>query len=368
MIPLLQEIEAAASRCYPELSGRVEVRSGRVERRSAAVLRHYRVSSGSTVHRLLLKQATAAPGPGYNDAVEALTREFHLLQQIEEHVAACRDPRFGAVLPLAFLPEHSAFLVEEASEPTLKWLLFRAMLAGGGNPLPRVQLHLRNAGAWLAMFHHMPVALALGPRWPTPQAMVHELGDSLAALALDREDGRRAQCWLEFLRSHAAAWFADCGRMVLGHGDFALRNLLAAPGGRITGFDTRARWRVPPLFDVATFLMELNLFLPRLLGERCGLASGSLRRCAAEFLAGYFGDAEIPYAALQGFCARAMLEKWLRNRAAMAQPLHGWRPRLRRLRRHLENRAIGRWMEEAACRELPRHSWARGVEFICFGF
>jgi aminoglycoside phosphotransferase (APT) family kinase protein len=104
---------------------------------------------------------------------------------------------------------------------------------------------------------------------------------------------------------------------VITHGDFAPRNILVDPAGRMAVIDLLARWQAPPFEDLAGFLVALQT--SRANAATRGLVFGrTIERLEPAFLGGYYGSEPVPRDAIRVFELLLLLDKWsarsIRNR------------------------------------------------------
>jgi hypothetical protein len=95
----------------------------------------------------------------------------------------------------------------------------------------------------------------------------------------------------------------------LGHGDFAMRNVLV-DHGRIVVMDTRARWRAPVFEDLAQMIVALRANRPQLLSQGALFDGHGLRRLENALLTGYFGGSTVPRLEINLFIVLVLLDLW----------------------------------------------------------
>jgi hypothetical protein len=108
----------------------------------------------------------------------------------------------------------------------------------------------------------------------------------------------------------AAAVLPDSLPLVVGHGDFAPRNVLLANAGPLVVLDPMPRWRVPRFEDIARFTVGMRLVAPQIYSLGGAFSRRDLDRREAHFLSGYHGDEPIPADAIRSYQALIMLDKW----------------------------------------------------------
>jgi hypothetical protein len=238
--------------------------------------------------------------------------EYAALRSIEEHFTGLGDPRFGAVRVLGLMEGGSAVCVERCPHPTL-----RAASARRGRAA--IAPAFKNAGAWLKEYHGMETPGHCAERHIQRddflrhvQAQSDYLGRSLGDQAFFTEVMTR-------MRQAAGDVLPRTLPTGVGHGDFAPRNVMAAPDGRVFVIDTLARWQTCIYEDLSSFIFAVVCSDWRSLVVPYRPSQGTSRQnhLQKEFLSGYFGDEPIPYTALHLYHVQAVLNKWA---AVLASP------------------------------------------------
>jgi hypothetical protein len=250
--------------------------------------------------RLFPKAAAELKGP----------YEFAALSAIHDYYRGLDENRFGVIRMLDLLPPRGAVVMEKSPDPSL------GRLWATSNRLQRpfwpidIELPCRNAGAWLRRYHACPELEHTKARNTHRDDFRQSIG--LFSGYLGTLGGRS-----EFFRLLRRQLDTAAGNtlprilpLALGHGDYAPRNILVGPQGRVTVVDTLGRWRSPIYEDVASFLVAL---------KASGLQAGSqgtlfsprrLARYEHEFLNGYFEQDTVPRGAIRLFEAQLLLERW----------------------------------------------------------
>jgi Ser/Thr protein kinase RdoA (MazF antagonist) len=96
----------------------------------------------------------------------------------------------------------------------------------------------------------------------------------------------------------------------LGHGDFAMRNILVGSDERITVLDTYAKWRAPIYEDIGYFLSALKLSAPQVISQGLIFDRAQLSAYERAFLEGYFEQKPIPYQEIRLYEMLSLLDKW----------------------------------------------------------
>jgi aminoglycoside phosphotransferase (APT) family kinase protein len=161
------------------------------------------------------------------------------------------------------------------------------------------------AGRWLRILHDSPAT--------TPLTRQEDRSEIVAAFEAYRrylatETGRDLSAVVK-AGVDAAGRLPDPLPTVLSHGDFAPRNILVGPSGRVAVIDLLARWKSPPYEDLATFLVALQT--NRANAATRGLLFGrAAKRLEPAFLKGYFGTEPVPRDAIRVYELLLVLDKW----------------------------------------------------------
>ena len=270
----------------------------------------------------------ARPRPGRprvaprTDAHVKAAMEYDALSLIHAHFTALGDARFGTVRPLDFIAERSAIAMDEVKGRRLDQLVGRSSRL---HPLPPyrgydLDVCFRNAGAWLRAYQAMPKDDGVEVRQATRADFVEsarQFGRYLADVLGDREFFDRIVADAARI---AGQVLPDALPLGLGHGDYAMRNVLVGESHRVTVFDVLARWRAPIYEDVAYFLIDLQSSWPQILSLGLVTSRARLERYEREFLAGYFGDEPIPLREIRLFETLVLLDKWVARMARLRRP------------------------------------------------
>ncbi|WP_164100508.1 phosphotransferase [Candidatus Laterigemmans baculatus] len=297
---------------------------------------------GEAEHRILVKQPSAQkPSTQKRSAAEPVADdrprlfpkaqpewksrfEFRAMSAIEQHVAGLDDPRFGAVRVLELLPDQQSLVLEKVSEKSLgRWLFWASLRPSRHAPGGPLDQALRNAGAWLRRYHELPALEHTQPRGGSREEFLDPLARLCEFLARATRDGSLARLGLE-LTARATAILPPRFPLGLGHGDYAPRNVLAGPTGRIRVIDTLARWRAPIYEDLSQFLTALKASAPQVLSHGLLCRPQLAAHFERQFLSGYFEGDRIPLDRIRLFECLTLMERW----AAMTYRFHearGWK-------------------------------------------
>jgi hypothetical protein len=127
----------------------------------------------------------------------------------------------------------------------------------------------------------------------------------------------------------------------LGHGDYAMRNILVGTNFRVTVLDTFAKWRAPVYEDIGYFLTDLKMSAPQVFSHGFAFRSNQLATYEQAFLKGYFGQDPIPYPTIRLYEGLALLDKWssrtvrVYQKSNLIKKFIG-RPNVRRINQYFE--------------------------------
>lgn len=244
------------------------------------------------------------------DEEELTAREYAGLGTLAATFAT-GDPRFGAIRPLALLAEHHTILMEFVGGESLRQRilgasrLHPARLRRAG---PAPEAVLPSVGAWLRRFHDVhPTA-----SYPVRQGTGRDVVAHFQALEefLGRRLGRRF-AGLAGVGSGLASELLPAGPLplVVGHGDFAPRNVLVQGADRVVVIDPQPRWAVPAHEDLCRFLVGLQLFGLQVHTHGAAIGAATLARWQDLVITGYH-DGRVPVGALRCYQLLILLDKW----------------------------------------------------------
>ncbi len=323
-----QHLREHAGRYFAEFDHMpVEVRLVDQQIRPASRLYRYSVSAGDLEQSVLIKMpppdaGSRTPGQAANDlpdrprmtsttdaAVKHLL-EYRALVAIQCYFDRLADRRFGVVKPLTYLPDLSALLMVEVKTPDLNTLFARTNRLQG----PLTSLDLRdafcNAGAWLRYYHTLPKDHDVQVRHATRDAYSDSITKYVSYLG-------RVLHQETFFQEAGAKISARTRRVLppalplgLGHGDYAMRNILVSADSRVTVIDTLSRWRVPIYEDIGYFLLRLKANRMQVFSLGYAMDPHLTAEYERQFLEGYFGQERVPVEAVRLFEVQALLDNW----------------------------------------------------------
>ena len=257
--------------------------------------------------------------------------EFQTLKRVHDSFAQGTEPGIRALRPLEHLSEYSTLVMEFVDGPSLRTL---CAPTSAWQPSHRVALeeHFFNAGTWLRRYHEVP---ATEPVRRGTAAECRSAADAYLAYLDGRVTGAERLRSLVVAAMDVLDAALPTERMVLGHGDCAMRNFIVEPGGQVVGFDVLGRWRVPAWEDVAYFLLSLRLVGPRAVGGAVAYPPGTIGRWTSAFQRGYF-HGSVPERPLAAYGVLILLDRWAASLNRGSRLAGG----LGRLQQRLEQRLL----------------------------
>ncbi len=312
---LQQHLLSAAPRYYPELASAVlQIELAGAAPHHSSTIYHFRLQANGCQRGVLVKTPPLTvhhPPSAQLTAPEIKFRsEYEALTDIHAHFNRLGDARFAAVRPLDFVAEVLGIVMEEVNYPTLRSKFSKTSRLQAWERNKEFFIPFRHAGSWLRAFHALDRGEHATPREVDRDAFLTVL--SRLAEMLSSAIGNQSFFQKLTARLHQEALQILPAQMPLGltHGDYALRNLLVAPGNRVLALDTQARWLMPVYEDVAYFLTGLITTWPQVLSQGLVFEAGHLERCEQEFLQGYFEHEAVPWEIIRLFRLKLMLQKW----------------------------------------------------------
>ncbi len=325
---VLRHINANVARYYPNLDGaETEVRLTGEQHRASSSLYRFEVINHLVRYNIFAKgidlannpkhrenakkdsRPRLAPGP--TDYREKTWLEYTALKAIYEHFERLGNPSLGAIRVLDFIQNPQTIIMNEHSAPSLRSLFAKTNRL---NHLLRRAPDLRkaffNTGAWLRAYSTLPkvenVTTRLSHREDFNESIVSLTG-FLNRISGDASFFQRVE---KTVISAANKIMPDDLPTGIGHGDYAMRNILVGKNDRITAFDTCAKWKVPIYEDIAYFLVQLETNGLQVLTQGFAIHARTLAAYQGEFLAGYFGETHIPIEVVRLFQIQSLLDSW----------------------------------------------------------
>jgi len=321
----MDHIRAHAPRYYPTLAPdqfRVQLLSK--QERPTAMLYLFRVSSDAQIRSVFVKVPLRMSTKGRSDGngfekpllfPKTEPRDMHWLQysalkSIYEYFTSIDKKYLGAIRVLDYLPQYHAILTEESHDPRLRQLFFRENRLRFPFGYEGLSTAFHNVGIWLHVYHTMPKNEDVKVRHPYR----HDYTEAITTLTDHLAKTLREEAFFKKIAStiinKAQETLPESLPLGLGHGDYAMRNILIGPDARVTVLDTLAKWRTPIYEDIGYFLNGLKTSYPQIISQGLAFSSRQLTVYEREFLKGYFGTGPIPYTAVWLYEALALLDKW----------------------------------------------------------
>ena len=325
----VRHLEARAGRYFPELAAdhptvRLVWRSVRLN----SQLYEFAITGKAATRRVIVKVPFApkhVAGSVHHDRRPAPDRprlfpkadayakglyEYRALGAIDAHFRGLCDRRFGTIRVFDLLPDPYTVVMEKATDPALARLVRKAHRGLRSSQWKLLEEGFRHAGAWLDQMHRLEPLEHTQPR--NRRADDYFTATDRFIAFLKRCGGERGffDRFPRELTEAAAALLPETLPLGTSHGDYAPRNLLLQRGGRVTVFDTLARWQAPIYEDVAHFLVALKTSMPQVLAPRLLSDPARLAACEEAFLQAYFERTGIPRGVIRLFECQVLLERW----------------------------------------------------------
>ena len=232
------------------------------------------------------------------------------LRSISEYFSSLDEKQLGTVRVLDYLPEHHAIFTEASRDPNLRKLFLATSRLRAGSNSRELELPFRNVGKWLRLYHEMSkednVQIRHAHRHDYIEAVV-TLTDFLGNALKDETFFRTIATTLG---SSALEILPGSLPLGLGHGDFAMRNILVGSNARITVIDTFAKWRTPIYEDIGYFLNGLKRSAAQVISQGLLFGLAQISNYERAFLEGYFEKKPIPYPEIRLYEMLSLLDKW----------------------------------------------------------
>jgi len=294
------------------------------QERPSALLYRFMVKDEAQIHSIFVKVPLRnSPGGEPNgsvfekpflfqrsDAMDMHWLQYTALSNIHEYFTSLDNRQLGAIRVLDYLPEYHAVFTEESSDPKLQRLFLRESRLRSPFTHTELTTAFQNVGIWLHMYHTMPkredVQVRHQDRDDYIEAII-KLTDFLAKAWGDKAFFTQTA---SIIINNAREILPESLPLGLGHGDYAMRNILIGPNARVAVLDTFAKWRTPIYEDIGYFLNGLKTSYLQVISHGLLFSSSQLRTYEHAFLKGYFGSRSIPYPAIRLYEILALLDKW----------------------------------------------------------
>jgi hypothetical protein len=322
----MDHIRQNAARYFEGLKPKqVEVKFEQKQERPSSVLYQFRVGDDVKNHGILVKVPTyrgrlldeADNVPFVKPDLYPKTNPqetpmlgYMALRSISEYFSSLGENHLGTIRVLDYLPEHQAIFTETSQDPNLRDLFLDASRLRPWVSSPDLELSLQNVGKWLRLYHEMSKEDNVQTRHENRHEYVEAVNLLTDFLSSSLGDKSFFQTVAFELEEIALQILPERMPLGLGHGDFAMRNILVGANGRITVLDTFAKWRTPIYEDIGYFLSALKLAAPQVISQ--GLVFSPVQLAAYEraFLTGYFEQKPIPCSEIRLYEMLSLLDKW----------------------------------------------------------
>lgn len=325
---VLRHINASVLKYYPNLDeAETEVKLTGEQHRASSSLYRFEIINQLVRYNIIAKgidlahnprhrentgkdsRPRLAPGP--TDYREKTWLEYTALKAIYEHFERLGNPSLGAIRVLDFIQSPQTIIMDEHSDPSLRSLFAKANrlnhLLGRA---PDLRKAFFNAGAWLKAYSTLPklenVITRHSHREDFNESIVNFTG-FLSRISGDTSFFQRIEKTVIAAANEIMPSNLPVG---IGHGDYAMRNILVGANDRITVFDTCAKWKVPIYEDIAYLLVQLETNALQVLTQGLTIHARTFAAYQGEFLAGYFGETHIPIEMVRLFQIQSLLDSW----------------------------------------------------------
>ena len=221
-----------------------------------------------------------------------------------------QDSRFSAVRVYDHLPASSAVVMERLKQPNLRFLVFKASRFCGARSASELARCFDHVGAWLRAFHSVPMKGHEEVRQGARSDLLNMIRGFAKVLRRQYNDRALWDRVLSVAEPCAREVVPERLPLVVGHGDYAMRNILVDRDYTITVLDTLARWRTSMYEDIGFFLVGLHTNKFQVLSQGLAYNKALMNHYAERFLAGYFGEGTVPAKAVRLYEIQALMDKW----------------------------------------------------------
>lgn len=293
------------------------------QHRPSSSIYRYQISDRHSQYRILAKGVPEKPDhdpaieerarlvPHSDDFSKELQMEYMALKSIGAHFQGLNDRRFGVIELLDYIPDTNTIIMEENGNPSLRTLFGRTNLLYKALKIsPKMHGAFYNAGAWLKSFSSISPDAGIRSRCPRVDDFKDSIVNYSAFLARTSGNKDYFQRIRDITLAAANEHLPDPLPLGLGHGDYAMRNILVGTGDCVTVLDTRANFKVPIYEDIAYFLVHMETNKLQLMTQGIVTRARFLDELKQAFLSGYFEKAAIPSRELSLFQIQLFLDSW----------------------------------------------------------
>ena len=294
------------------------------QKRPSAILYRFKVTDGGETHFIIVK----VPARGVlKDRVNQLdfakpllfpkadSDEMHFLHYtalmaIHYYLSGLNRNELGSIRVLDYLPDFQAIIMEESNDRNLRDLVLKESRLRAPSSRANLLPVFRNIGLWLRVYHTMPKTEQVQVRHAHREDFVEGMLKLTGFLTERLGDKSFFESLASSLRHQVHEILPEHLPLGLGHGDYALRNILVSPTARVTVLDTFAKWRTPIYEDIGYFLTGLKMTSEQVASYGLVFSQVQLEEYENAFLKGYFEQKPIPYPAIRLYEMLALLDKW----------------------------------------------------------
>jgi hypothetical protein len=320
----MKHIRDHATQYFEDIQSlKIQVQLAEKQVRPSSLLYQFTVGDEKKNHAILVKvpHSLAIPVNGCEDSLKPrlypktdpkdMPRlEYTALRTIDDYFSTLDKKDLGTIRVLDYLPEHNAIVTVVSRDQNLRQLFEKTNRFLAPFTLPELQLVFQNTGRWLSHYHRIAkeenVLTRHASRDDYIEAVI-KMADFLATAHGDRAYFQEITSTLESL---AFKFLPGSLPLGLGHGDFAMRNVLVGQNARITVIDTYAKWRTTIYEDIGYFLNGLKMTGPQVISQGLMFSPNQLAKYERAFLEGYFGQKRIPYNEIRLYEMLVRLDKW----------------------------------------------------------
>ena len=321
----MEHIHSHAPRYFPALaSEKLGVQLLSKQERASAVLYRFKVGNDAQNRSVFVKVPLCLSGNGQKnrstyekpqlfpktEPSDMHWLHYTALKTIYDYYTSLDKAQLGAIRVLDYLPQYHAIFTEGSSDPKLRDLFFRENRLR--YPLGHAGLSttFQNVGMWLRLYHTMPKDQDVKVRHQHRNDYVEAITTITDFLAKTLKSESFFKETASKLIDTARETLPESLSLGLGHGDYAMRNILVGPNSRVTAFDTFAKWRTPIYEDIGYFLNDLKMSYTQVASHGLAFSLNQLATYEQAFLKGYFDQEPIPYPAIRLYEALALFDKW----------------------------------------------------------
>ncbi len=215
---------------------------------------------------------------------------YAALLSLYKHFTDLDNPQLGAIRVLDYLPEYSAIISEELKDQNLRSLFLRESRLRSPFTYDELTTTFQNVGTWLRVYHTMPKEEDVKVRHAHRDDYIEAITVLTAFLAKILGDESFFQKTASVIINKAQETLPESIPLGLGHGDYAMRNILIGFNARVTVLDTFAKWRTPIYEDIGYFLNDFKVSYPQVVSQGLAFRSDQLAAYECAFLKGYFDE------------------------------------------------------------------------------